>query len=1070
MQRFFFLIILLMAGMASGAQPAYYDKAVAAYKAQKTDSAWWYIDRAIQHYRDTRQTDSLVLAYVQKADMAWYEESVQRGLSMIDTAIRLSQQLPYQSVAAVAALNKCGQIHTNNSAANTGKRYFMQALDRIPANAPPHDTYASLYTNIAWMYLVLQELDNGIVYGEKARQMIETMHGKDARMLTSVFQTLMYLAHDATNYAEAEKYGLEMYRLADKHLPALHTSRALAHNDLGTLYETMYRSDEALYHRQQMVRIIQVIYQRNKNPHLLSIAYNNMGRLYENLGEWQLANEYYEKGCRLHALNYGPEGVGMVRPLAHLANVRRSMGRFEEADSLFRRSLRIQQQQEPDDKLNFAYVETLYGDLFYDRQQYQEAAGYYQRALQHQQSGNNDKASQATRTTLGQVYIKQGRFKEGLALLEQCLGEYRLAYPPGHIVIAGQLNKISEAWLDHHDPSTAMRYSDSTFLELLQLPRFPAGNWVEKLPYYHFVLNYLKHRTNIENALFKKDGDRSRLQHIQQLADDYGAYLEKILPALRTQASLVQLAAQHKHIYNAAIEACWLMHEKDSNGAWLEKAFAYSERSRGLLLRLASNNILIDAGQGLQQDSGNKDFYWRKRISELNARYLDAGRKNDSLLTQLTIAMESYYRFQDSLVRSGNAPARMKYRLKPLSIREIREQLLNHGETLLQYAVTDDAVFVFVLNERQFTAKRLSRTVLNDVKELRHLYGLSAQSFVQPAFRLYQQLVAPAEPLLLKNRLLIMPDADLYYLNFELLVSSDKQTAFGKLPYLLLKYDISTQLSATSAIQYKAALRQAADKALLLAPVFTDEMKAAYRQEVKDSLLTDQQYLTLLRQPFALSAARQIGQYIKTDLFSGPAALERTFKQTAAGYTILHLGTHAEINNLSPLQSRFFLAKPSPGDSTDNDDGYLHAYEIYGMQLQADLAVLTACETGLGEWNQGEGVISLAHSFMYAGCPSVVMTLWKVDEKTSAEIITLFYKHLAAGKSKSEALRAAKLDYLHNAPPELSHPYFWAGMTLIGDDMPVVSSFRLWWWIGGVAAALAIGGIALSLRRRSKKS
>lgn len=1093
MQRFFFLIIFLVAGMALRAQPGYYDKGVAAYKNQQTDSAWWYIQNAIRHFRATGQTDSLVLTYVQKAEMAWYEESVTRGLSVIDTALSFAGGLPYQSIAIVAALNKKGQIHVNNSAANTGKQYFMEALDRIPANASPHDTYASLYTNIAWMYLVLQDLANGILYGEKARLMIEKMHGRDSRMLTSVYQTLMYLAHDAGRFAEAEKYGLEMYRLADKHLPALHTSRALAHNDLGTLYETMYRTDEALHHRQQMVRITQAAYQRNKNPHLLSIGYNNMGKLYESMGEWQLANEYYEKACQLHAMNYGPDGLGMVRPLSHLANLKRLMGRFEEADSLFTRSLRIQQEQEPGDKLNFAYVETQYGDLYFDQQQYKEAAGYYQQALQHHRSGGstNSQAMEATRSTLGQAYVKLNRFSAGLALLEQSLHMYRQSYPAGNIVIAGQLNKISEAWLAHDEPVTAMRYSDSTFLELLQTPHFPAGNWMEKLPYYHFIINYIRHRTAIENALYKKDGKSARLMNILQLADDYSAYLEKSLPALRTQASLLQLAANHKYIYNTAIEACWELHQKEKESGvrssasgvkttsdnlpgdkpvWLEKAFGFSERSKALLLRLAANNILVDAARGTKDTTANKDLYWRKRISQLNAQYLDAGSNNDSLLVLLTAAMESYYRFQDSLLKSGNAATQLKYRVKPFSIDEIRQQLLNEDQTLLQYTVTDEYVFLFVLNARHLTLKRLPRKTLEDVKALQQLYNLQPAAFVPPAHRLYNALVAPALPLLLSDKLLIVPDADLYYLNFELLVSGATVAPFNKLPYLVQRFNIAYQLSATSALQYKAASKRTTDRAMLLTPVFTDEMKAAYRKHIKDSLLADQHYLSLLRQPFALNAAQQISHYVRTDHFTGPQALESTFKEAAGRYNILHLGTHAEINNGSPLQSRFFLAKPSAEDSTDSDDGYLHAYEIYGMELRAELAVLTACETGTGAWNQGEGVISLAHSFMYAGCPSVVMSLWKIDEKSSAEIITLFYKHLATGASKSEAMRAAKLEYLQKAPPELNHPYFWAGMTLIGDDTPLAHSSSTWLWIAiPVALLLVIGGFAWARRQHSKK-
>ncbi len=1073
MRGLIILLFLLAAASPLAAQSDYYQRSRDAYKALKTDSAVWYIQQAIRYFSNNKQTDSLALAYVHKGDMAWREQGTAQGLAFIDTALTLTKQLPQYSTAIVAALDKKGQILVNNAQAQEGKQYLLRGLEHIPANAAPNEFYIALYTDISWMYLELQDFANGILYGEKAQQAIERLQGKDSRMLISVYQTLMYLAHDAGNFREAERYGLEMYRLADKHLPAVHANRALAHNDLGSIYESMLRMDEALHHRQEMVRIIQQVYLKNKNPNLLAIGYNNMGRLYEAMGEMQLAHEYYDKGRRLHEKNYGADGYGMLRPLSHVANIKRVMKDFDEADSLFARAYKIAQQQIPNDPVDLAYIETQYGDLFYDRGQFETAARYYQQALQHEAKAGitNSRRTQSNKTTLGQAYAKMKRLPEGLPLLQEGLDNYRGWYNKGNVVIAGQFDKICEAYLDANQLSEAMRYSDSTFLELLQLRSFPAGNWLQKLPVSHFILRYIQHRTAIEQALYKKDGNSARLMNILQLADDYSAYLEKSLPALRTQASLLQLASNHKYIYNTAIEACWVLYQQENKPALLEKAFGFSENSKALLLRLAANNLLVDGARGSKDVMANKDLQLRKRISQLNAQYLDAGSNNDSLLSLLTGTMESYYRFQDSLLQSGNAATQLKYRVKPFSIDEIRQQLLNEKQTLLQYTVTDDYVFLFVLNARNLVMKRLPRKTLEDVKTLQQLYNLQPAAFVAPAYRLYDALVAPAVPLLLSDKLLIVPDADLYYLNFELLVSDAAVAAFNKLPYLIQRYNIAYQLSATSALQYKAAGRQTADKALLLTPVFTDEMKAAYRKDIKDSLLADQHYLSLLRQPFALNAAQQIGRYVSTDLFTGPHAMESTFKEAANRYNILHLGTHAEINNGSPLQSRFFLAKPPAEDSTDSEDGYLHAYEIYGMELRAELAVLTACETGTGAWNQGEGVISLAHSFMYAGCPSVVMSLWKIDEKSSAEIITLFYKHLASGASKSEALRAAKLEYLQKAPPELNHPYFWAGMTLIGDDAPLAHSSSTWLWIAiPVAALLVIGGLIWVRRLRSKKS
>ena len=112
--------------------------------------------------------------------------------------------------------------------------------------------------------------------------------------------------------------------------------------------------------------------------------------------------------------------------------------------------------------------------------------------------------------------------------------------------------------------------------------------------------------------------------------------------------------------------------------------------------------------------------------------------------------------------------------------------------------------------------------------------------------------------------------------------------------------------------------------------------------------------------------------------------------------------------------------------------------------------------------------MSLAHSFMYAGCPSVVMSLWKIDEKSSAGIIARFYQYLAKGFSKSEALRSAKLHHIQSSDPQLSHPYFWAGMTLVGDSSAMYPSYTWLWFTGGILLLVAISG-ALFFRYRFRE-
>ncbi|HRH71407.1 MAG TPA: CHAT domain-containing protein, partial [Flavobacteriales bacterium] len=193
---------------------------------------------------------------------------------------------------------------------------------------------------------------------------------------------------------------------------------------------------------------------------------------------------------------------------------------------------------------------------------------------------------------------------------------------------------------------------------------------------------------------------------------------------------------------------------------------------------------------------------------------------------------------------------------------------------------------------------------------------------------------------------------------------------------------------------------------------------------------------------------------------------EGGFRSAMRDNGILHLGTHAEMNATNPMYSRLVFGKEGTGSEPDAD-GYMHAYEIYELDLRAQLAVLAACETGTGN-DDGEGVRSLGYSFAYAGCPSLVMSLWSIDEKSSSAIIARFYELLADGMPKHLALRQAKLDHLAKADEELAQPYYWAGLVLVGDVEPVELDSTWSWWMVLLAVLALFLLIALLWRLRNR--
>jgi CHAT domain-containing protein len=410
------------------------------------------------------------------------------------------------------------------------------------------------------------------------------------------------------------------------------------------------------------------------------------------------------------------------------------------------------------------------------------------------------------------------------------------------------------------------------------------------------------------------------------------------------------------------------------------------------------------------------------------------------------------------------------YKLRFASISQSLEniaQKLPNNMTAVRYMYIDKELFAAVISRQSMRLFKLQQTNLSvNISKLQDDKTLFDNHY-KALHELYVNLWKPFENAIKTDRIVIIPDRELFNLNFEMLtaekVSSYKQLASQS---LLSKHVISYNYSlfligeGNKTVGYK-------NNFVAFVPEFNDRMKSDYQIAVTDSLDFDKSYLTLLSQPFTKTLAKNSTRLFKGKSFLNEKSTEHVFKNSAKEHKIIHIGTHAESNNVSPELSRLVFAKSL--DSNSEDDDYLYTYEIYNSNLASNLAILTACETGKPTYQAGEGMISLAHAFNYAGSESILTSLWKIDEQSSAKIIDLFYKYIKKGWSKDKALQKAKLEYIASAEGRTVHPQYWAGLVLIGDTSPIdveTNSSLLYWLI---ALALLLPVLYLFSRSRASK-
>jgi CHAT domain-containing protein len=478
---------------------------------------------------------------------------------------------------------------------------------------------------------------------------------------------------------------------------------------------------------------------------------------------------------------------------------------------------------------------------------------------------------------------------------------------------------------------------------------------------------------------------------------------------------------------------------------YLEDAYFFDQRNKASILSLnvrenewkkelnASNPLL-------QQESA-----LRTAITRLSLKAAQA--PDSSALQQVNAAIRDQEIELGKIQEKINADPAWQQKRAAERIPSVEElqQKLDAVTALLSFHLSDHELLILLITGKEISYHRqpIGQAFFNQVDSLKEL--LSAPPGKQHydesvAMALYRQLIAPVRDKLARaDRLIIIPDDELNYLPFEALQDENKK-------YLTEQYAIQYQYSTALLGHGIVSLKQ--PTTLAVAPFASAGYTDQSGQKVN-----------------SLPATREETARLPGKLLLDTAATKNNFLAAVTRYPILHLATHATVNNEDPSRS-FIAFYPAQGDS----DTRLYAQEIYDLDLDSvQLVILSACETGTGKLVKGEGLMSLSRAFAYAGCPNIIASLWKAEDKTTAFIIRRLHDNLDKGYTKDKALQQARIDLLHSPDidPRFKSPNYWAHLLYIGQYEPVNHSRHYGWWlIAGIVLAASI--ILLLYRKRNR--
>jgi len=556
---------------------------------------------------------------------------------------------------------------------------------------------------------------------------------------------------------------------------------------------------------------------------------------------------------------------------------------------------------------------------------------------------------------------------------------------------------------------------------------------------------------------YQRNGGQENLQQFEQYGQHYLLLSNRLRRQFLDPYTKRALSRENVEVYSRLLGAYQQLYQQKGEARFLRACYEFAEYNRAALLRDLLDSR-ISSYAGIPDSVLHREQQLRQQVATLQQQVLN--RPDSSALGQALFASkETLNSYAEDLLQRYPRYHELRFN-DQLPQLDSLQAAIAPDQAFIEYMQDDTAFYALLVTAEDLQLLRLGErdTIERAVEQWRTaIQHLDAQALQRSGWFLHTLLWNRLQGFLPGKRVSIIPVGVLFYLNFDAL-----PTGRPDQPYLLHEYQLSYGLSLSTLLRqsqsevYRGPL-------LSIAPGFEPDLKAHYRNSLDSLQPADKDYLQTVRQPHTLKLVAQLERLFRQRSFTAQQATEAQVRTKLGEAPFIFMGTHAIADADDPLRSRLLLAQSDDPQT----DGYLHAYELFGIPMRANLAILNACESGLGQLRDGEGMISLAYAFQSSGCPSTLMSLWKVDERSSSRITRLFLEGLAAGRSSADALRTAKLTYLKEAPEEMQHPFYWSGLVLMGPDRPLPLQRRPTWyyWAGGIlVASMLLGALWQSYR------
>jgi tetratricopeptide (TPR) repeat protein len=898
------------------------------------------------------------------------------------------------------SLNNLAGFYRDQGRYSEAEPLFQQAFKiRQTVLGENHPDVAQSLNNLALLYQDQGRYSEAESLYQQALKIRQTA-GENHPDVASSLNNLAGLYQDQGRYSEAESLYQQALKIRQTALGENHPYVANSLNDLAGLYQDQGRYSEAESLYQQAFKIFQQTALGENHPDIATIL-NNLAVLYRNQGRYSEAESLYQQALKIRQTVLGENHPDVATSLNNLAGLYQDQGRYSEAEPLYQQALKIDQTALSE---NHPHVATSLNNLAFhyaDQGRYSEAESLYQQALKIRQtvlSENHPNVAESFNNLAG-LYQDQGRYSEVEPLFQQALKIWQIALGENHPDVANSLINLAVLyWAQGHLQPTLPRLQRALAIEEMNLERnLIGGSESNKRDYV---------------STFSGSTDITLTLHLQHLPQDFMTTQLAMKTLLERKGRLLDLFTNSQQILRNQLDSHSQALLDQLNQVRTQISNLYFNRSESLPQEQYQQQIkeLDERSQQLENQLSRRSATFRANNAPVDLPVLQSLLPTDGVLVEF-----SRYQIFDPKATRDKRFGEYRYAVYLLQADgKIAGIDLGAADTINPLIADFSA------------AVRSSSTPVAQVKEA--------------ARALDAVLMAPIRSHLGNQKhLLISPDGPLNLIPFESLVDERDR-------YLVENFNLTYLTSGRDLLRLQAQSQtQAQQPPLLLADPIFNQPGQTVSQALGNTRSIDLSQRSFPPLPETKREVEAIARLLPNSQFRDRSqATEAVIKQTDRPQ-VLHIATHGFFESSdsseppsfddSLLRSGLVLAGFQVGQSS-GEDGILTALEVSSLNLLGtQMVVLSACDTGQGDLSAGEGVYGLRRALVLAGSESQVISLWRVQDAPTKDLMVSYYEHLLQGKGRSESLREVQLTMLKEE--QTAHPYYWAAFIQSGDWKPM---------------------------------